>query len=185
MQRFVRWTLFAAVPLAFATHAWVATPQRHPMRPTEVASNLPASTVAAVTQAQASAPGLALETPATRPQASARARSTALVAPPAVVTASAPGEAGMRAFYDPETGTIGAPTLSQAAQVEPASPANWQDLVVEGRATDGSPMIDLKGLMQDYSVLQLTVDGHRVMRCVEDPSALKGFAAPVAKPVEE
>ena len=47
-------------------------------------------------------------------------------------------------------------------------------------------MIDLKGYMQDYMMLHISLDGRRTMKCVEDPKkAIQGFAVPSAQSAEE
>ena len=97
----------------------------------------------------------------------------------------APAQAGLLAFYDPETGTVGGPRSAHDLGTIAVN-SDWQSGVVETRTWDGTPMVDVSGLMLDYSVMELTADGHLVLRCGPNPNtALKAVTAPVAKPVEE
>jgi hypothetical protein len=97
----------------------------------------------------------------------------------------APAQAGLLAFYDPETGTAGGPRSAHDLGTIAVN-SDWQSGVVETRTWDGTPMVDVSGLMLDYSVMELTADGHLVLRCGPNPNtALKAVTAPVAKPVEE
>jgi len=94
-------------------------------------------------------------------------------------------QAGMLAFYNPETGTAGGP-LSPADMGGMGINSDWQSSVVETRTWDGTPMVDVSGLMLDYAVMELTADGRLVLRCGPNPNAaLQAVTAPVAKPVEE
>jgi hypothetical protein len=97
---------------------------------------------------------------------------------------NAPAQAGLRAYLDPETGTIGSPP-NAAIHPGPAETV-IVPAPVEGHATDGSPMLELRGALQEYAVLRIGPDGRRTMRCVPDPKiALEGDPVPVAQPVEE
>jgi hypothetical protein len=84
----------------------------------------------------------------------------------------APAEAGMRAYIDPETGTLGGP-----GPLPPPSPEAVKALEpgtleepVETVMPDGSVMLDLKGRGQEYFILQLDENGQRQVRCVDDPT---------------
>lgn len=93
-----------------------------------------------------------------------------------------PTEAGMRAYLDPETGTIGAPGVSQSAVAGTQSDNPTLHEVV---LPDGSVMIDLQGTLQDYTILNIDAKGHKVMRCVPNPTeALKATPTPV-EPAKE
>lgn len=95
--------------------------------------------------------------------------------PPSPVSA-APGQdasavaPGLRAFIDPETGTLGPPVempaLAPADGVTP--PAAQAVLTV---LPDGSEMLELNGTIEDYTIIQLDANGRQVVRCVEDPKA--------------
>jgi hypothetical protein len=93
-------------------------------------------------------------------------------------------QAGMLAFYNPETGTAGGPS-SPADMGGMGINTDWQSTTVETRTWDGTPMVDVSGLMLDYAVMELTADGRLVLRCGPNPNALQTQTAPVAKPVEE
>ena len=100
----------------------------------------------------------------------------------AVVTAK-PMEAGMRAYLNPETGTIGAPAPGQ--NIPPSSATTDEPTLHEVTLPDGSVMVDLQGTLQDYMILQIDAKGRKVMRCVPDPTeALKSTPAP-AEPAKE
>ena len=99
-------------------------------------------------------------------------------------SSSAPGTAGMLAFYNPETGTVGGPTGPFGGIGVEST--DWQAGLVEEASWDGSPMVNLKGQLQDYATMQLTPDGRLVLICSPNPNAsLNTLVAPVTKPVEE
>jgi hypothetical protein len=99
----------------------------------------------------------------------------------AAVRAAAPGQAGMRAFIDPETGTLGGPVTDAGSNVI----IDTGEGLVEERLPNGAVKIDLQGQFQEYAVMQLDANGHPVMRCVPNPKlALKNGVAPAAAPVE-
>jgi hypothetical protein len=95
-----------------------------------------------------------------------------------------PGQAGMRAFLDPETGTIGGPPSAALGAVG----AEMAGQVVEETAEvvklpNGGEM--LVNPPVDYVIMQIDAKGHRVMRCVSDPKQAKASgAAPATKPEE-
>ena len=74
----------------------------------------------------------------------------------------------MRAFIDPETGLITSTPPPGAIVPEEARP---EPVLEQVTLPDGSVMMDLKGTLQDYMVLQLDANGKKVVRCVEDPKA--------------
>src|SRR5262249_36316722 len=99
--------------------------------------------------------------------ASAKVVATPSVAPVTVARAAIPSaknnptEAGMRAYLDPETGTIGPPANPQSAI------AGTQDdgpTLHEVVLPDGSVMVDLQGTLQDYLIVNVDPKGHRIMR---------------------
>lgn len=87
-------------------------------------------------------------------------------------TAPAPAQAGMRAYIDPETGTLGGPGPLPPPSDEAVKALGPETLEepVETVLPDGSVMLDLKGRGQEYSIMQLDADGQRVVRCVENPN---------------
>jgi hypothetical protein len=116
--------------------------------------------------------------PAAVTQAAANTAQPTATEPSA--TASAPMDAGMRAYIDPETGLVtsvpppGAiqPTAEQP-EVEP----------VQIRLPDGSYMLDMKGSNVEYMVIKRDADGKPVVECTKDPKA--ATAAPAAPKREE
>jgi len=183
--------VLASVSIAIATLGWVAS-SHHDSASASSSTPIVAAPAASIVAAPTAPTPVATRAHAHHAPASVPVRTTeAPVVPVAAsevwtpLPSAAPGEAGMRAFFDPETGTIGGP-VQLGTQVESQAPENWQDLVVETRAADGSPMIDLKGYMQDYMMLHISLDGRRTMKCVEDPKkAIQDFAVPSAQSAEE
>ena len=108
----------------------------------------------------------------------------AVAAPVARATQARPhavAEAGMRAYIDPETGTLGPPVSDDGSNAI----IDTGEGLVEERLPNGAVKIDLKGQFQEYAVVQLDANGHPVMRCVPNPKlALKNGVAPAAAPVE-
>ncbi len=103
---------------------------------------------------------------------------------PAPTRAPAPGQAGMRAYIDPETGTLGGPVTDAGLGGSNVIIDSGEGLVEE-RLPNGAVKIDLQGQFQEYAVMQLDANGHPVMRCVPNPKlALKNGVAPAAAPVE-
>lgn len=104
----------------------------------------------------------------------------ALAAPPSHASG------GMVAFLDPETGRIGG--MPAPVPLDFGSPApeglTMEDLVQE-QLWDGSWMVDLRGLMQEYAVVRFDAKGRRVMSCGPDPRALLAAPAPAPKFEEE
>lgn len=115
------------------------------------------------------------QAPAPKPADSAVAGPQAACSQAAATT---PAEAGMRAYIDPETGTIGGMPPAEALPASPQPEPVFEQVVLP----DGSVMVDLKGAGQEYFILQLDANGNRVVRCVQDP---KTATAPVAPKREE
>jgi hypothetical protein len=192
MQRSVPVTVLASASIAIATLGWVAT-SHHDSARASSSTPIVASPAASIVAAAPTAPApVVTRAHAHHAPANMPVRTTEAPVAPVAATevwtplpSAAPGEAGMRAFYDPETGTIGGP-VQLNSQVESQAPENWQDLLIETRAADGSPMIDLKGYMQEYMMLHISLDGRRTMKCVEDPKkAIQDFAVPSAQSAEK
>jgi hypothetical protein len=98
------------------------------------------------------------------------------VAPAPPATTATPG---MRAYLDPESGTIGGMPPAPLAPEEETAVLELQDeeQPVETVLPDGSVMVDLKGHGQEYFILQIDASGRRVVRCVHAASVGKDIAA--------
>ena len=102
-------------------------------------------------------------------------------APPVAPAQPSAIEAGMRAYIDPETGLL--TSLPTASQTLAPPSVESEPVLQEEILPDGSVMIDLKGTLQDYLILQLDANGQKVVRCVEDPKA--ALQAPPQAPQRE
>lgn len=93
---------------------------------------------------------------------------------------SAPAQAGMRAYVDPETGTIG--SLPGAFAIAPDGlPGDVALVLTEVPLPLGGYTIDLQGTMQEYSVLKIDARGNRSWTCTKDPrAALKATPVPAS-----
>jgi hypothetical protein len=101
----------------------------------------------------------------------------------ALAGAPAPVAGGLLAFLDPETGMIGGMPSPLSAEFLASSPEGLTvDDLVEEAAWDGSVMINLRGLFQEYAVLRIAADGRRVAACGPDPRALLAPSLPPAPP---
>ena len=93
------------------------------------------------------------------------------------------GAAGMIIGIDPETGQLVMPSkTARAALASPALDRSMAGLTVVHKP-DGSKMIDLQGRFQEYMVVHIAPDGHKVENCVQGPeveAALKGAPVPTA-----
>jgi len=150
----------------------------------------------ALTQSRPERPTTAMPTPAapaatTRHQTSPIAGATTTL-PSSVAIHRAPkatneptamphGAAGMIVGIDPETGQLVLPSkTARAALASPALDRSMAGLTVVHKP-DGSKMVDLQGRFQEYMVVHIAPDGHKVESCVQGPdveAALKG--APTA-----
>src|SRR5262245_32880497 len=103
---------------------------------------------------------------ATAASAAVTAPATVATTPAAAPTATAPAEAGMRAYLDPESGgvIVGVPIPGEEIAPEQAPPQLQEEVL-----PDGSVMMDLKGTGQEYMILQVDAAGERSVRCVQDP----------------
>ena len=154
--------------LALAAVAWSARPVSHPRVATRVRI---ASKAASATQPVAAAPTTA------QVSTSGRAAATS--------SKAEPGQAGMRAYIDPETGTFGPPTAEQAALAGQDIIVDSGEGLVEERMPNGAVKIDLQGQFQDYVVVRLDASGHRIVSCVKNPKlTLPNGPAPAVAPVE-
>lgn len=107
--------------------------------------------------------------------------ATARKSAPATATRkSAPTEAGMRAYLDPETGTF--TSLPEGAAIgTDGIPGDVAVVLVEQPLPGRGYIMDLQGSLQDYSVLHIDAKGHRHTGCTKDPrTALKRVPAPVS-----
>ncbi len=114
------------------------------------------------------------------PRAHATAKSVVAKATPA------PAAAGMRAYRDPETGLVGGmgPLPAIGTDGLPRLDEAPTDLP-QTRLPDGSWLIDLQGWYQDYAVLRIDAQGHRVMSCTPHPRAVLRNAPVVVAPYAE
>jgi hypothetical protein len=97
------------------------------------------------------------------------------------------GSAGLRAYVDPETGSM---TTVRPVGMEPVAidPNNDSDVGLQqvqlpaGRGV----MIDLQGRYQEYMVVRLDASGHRVFSCEKNPAILKAMmSTPAVSPYAE
>lgn len=136
----------------------------------------------ATTPAPISTPQLATVAQSPARAAATQATRTKPTSTPEV--ASAPADAGMRIYQDPETGTIGPPP----AGAEPVGGINLlndsDEGLVQVRLADGSYMVDLQGRFQEYYVVQMTPSGKRVVKCVQNPTQVPATNAVVPQPEE-
>ncbi len=157
--------------LVLTAVAWSARPASHARA---AAPARIASPAVPATQPVAATPVLAAKTPA-----------PAIERAPAVSPQAAPGQAGMRAYIDPETGMLGPPTADQAALAGQDVIIDSGEGLVEERLPNGAVKMDLQGQFQEYAIMQLDANGHLVMRCIPNPKvALQNGVAPAAAPVE-
>jgi hypothetical protein len=122
--------------------------------------------------------------PATAQAVATPAAPTAVAqaAPKASSHATNPTEAGMRAYLDPETGVIGAPPAQPSATAGTQSESPTLHEVV---LPDGSVMVDLQGTLQDYMIINIDAKGHKVMRCVPNPTEAQKSTPTPAEPAKE
>jgi hypothetical protein len=112
--------------------------------------------------------------PAGCPAAGTLAKATVTPGQTAVVAetpSAAPAEAGMRAFIDPETGTISSQPVG-AEKVEVQNPEVQKERVVKVLA-NGTVVVDVAGLFEEYSIIQLDPNGRRVASCVQRDAVSK------------
>ena len=139
---------FVVLVAVIGATTWASTRARHH------------ATAGHVTSPAAPAVPVSTVVPSTKVAAAHHATSSARPVPPI--------QAGMRAYLDPETGTLGAPAPGQ--MIPPNSATTDAPTLHEVTLPDGSVMVDLQGTLQDYMILQLDKQGHRVMRCVPNPT---------------
>ena len=102
---------------------------------------------------------------------------------PAVAAPEArPAEAGMRAFLDPESGTLGVPPAQPLFAASDKTAPSSSEQPVQIVLPDGSVMMDLKGTCQEYVVMQLDANGRLSTRCVQDPAAAAALPNPTPQP---
>jgi hypothetical protein len=160
---------------ALVVFATVATLMRQ--RPAPAAGQAAAPIAAIVT---VPAPVAAPTAAADPHQPAARVPAT----PKSIAPAVRPGDAGLRAYIDPETGTFGAPS----PEVLRAEAADRSLQAVEETAQvvvlpNGVEM--LVGGPPDYVVAQRDANGKLVIRTVTDPrQARASGAVPATQPVE-
>jgi hypothetical protein len=175
------WLLASGALLAVAAIAWSMSPRT---ATTEVAkSPEPAVSEAPVAHA---APSVLASVPATKPVSRRNvSRSASRKVEASRAPDVAPGEAGMRAYLDPETGMIGPPNAEQRRSIpSPTSTIDFSKIPVQ-RMPDGSIMVENPGLTEEYVIMTIGADGKRRMTCVSDPSLVPGAPASTPTPVEE
>jgi hypothetical protein len=104
-------------------------------------------------------------------------------APAAATTMTAPGEAGMKAYLDPEGGITSIPpqgTVEPLANI-PVRPERLPEVTLP----DGSIKADLNGQFDEYSVMTIDEYGNRVMHCVQHPDEVHGHAHQAAQDERE
>jgi len=147
--------------------------------PLPIGTSIVAMSLASMAWAESPAAGLKAPQPEpTAPQAQVPADPHAACSHAPTVPAAPAAESGLRAYIDPETGTIGGmpPAAETPAQADPV----FEEVVLP----DGSVMVDLKGTGQEFFILQLDANGNRAVRCVQDPKAATS-ASPVAPKRED
>ncbi len=85
-----------------------------------------------------------------------------------VKTAQPPGQAGMRAYFDPKTGTIGPPPPDQSNSPSTAVQHPYRSAgegLVVVPAPGGGQMIDLQGRFQNAIIATLKPDGTVETEC--------------------
>jgi hypothetical protein len=107
---------------------------------------------------------------ATTPVAKAVARPHKAATKTHAKASPAAGNAAMRAFLDPETGTIGPPTTENLPPAEAVVSRDGSDLTVV-TLPNGTRMIDLKGRFDESMVMKIDAKGKRTVECVSDPKA--------------
>ena len=131
---------------------------------------------AIVTPDPVSAPALAAA-PTPAPVAVAAPRTVTPAAKPATTPVSGivPGSAGMVIAIDPETGTIGAPSAEQLAEMKigEADIVSRDQGGVVTRHPNGMISVDLQGRNQDYAVIRRLPDGKVVSGCLQQPGDLE------------
>jgi hypothetical protein len=136
----------------------------------------------------AAAARAATSTSAHMARSSAHTSAHAVVKTSRVVAAPAPAlaAAGMRAYRDPETGLVGGtgPLPAIGRDGLPKLDDAPTDLP-QVQLPDGSWLMDLQGWFQDYAVLRLDGQGHRVMTCTPHPRAALRNAPVVVAPYAE
>ncbi|MEM7049632.1 MAG: hypothetical protein AAF604_08235 [Acidobacteriota bacterium] len=86
---------------------------------------------------------------------------------------------GMRAFIDPETGELRAPTAEEVAESGLASAiAERTDVgLTRVERADGSTSVDLQGRYMSYAVARIADDGEVVHDCLDSSEKAAHFAA--------
>jgi len=116
----------------------------------------------------------------TEPAAATQAAANTAQPTAAEPSATAPMDAGMRAYIDPETGLV--TSVPPPGAIQPTA-ENPEVEPVQIRLPDGSYMLDMKGSNVEYMVIKRDADGKPVVECTKDPKA--ATAAPAVPKREE
>jgi len=133
--------------------------------------------VSARMQAPAPAAGeqLASQSAVTEAPAVAVASEAPAATPQAAV--GAPGAAGLKAYVDPESGTLTS-TPPRSATPLAASELVRPDRLPEVQLEDGSYMVRLDERFEESVVMTIDANGRRVMTCTQHPGEVHAHAAP-------
>jgi len=112
------------------------------------------------------------------------------VAPSAMVLlpseTNMPVVSGLMAFLDPESGRLTGPIGNLQVPMDQLQTAISPESLVPVTMPDGSVMLDLRGTLQDYVILQVDAFGHSRMQCVTDPRLATPFVSlPAPSPYAE
>ena len=152
----MKWTAISLIPLLGVTTA------------------LHGSMAAACDKSQASACSKTQKVAATPSNATVPVASTTQQTAAATQPTTAPMDAGMRAYIDPETGQL--TSVPPPGTVEPT---RTEPELLQVRLPDGSFMLDQKNAPEDYLILKLDANGNKVVECSQDPTkALQTPPAP-------
>lgn len=105
----------------------------------------------------------------------AAARATKPVAPPAALSATPVGAAGMIVAIDPESGALVPPTAEQVLTLTAAERTGLMrtsEGLTQVRLPNGAVMVDLQGRFMEYSVVQLDPAGCPHFFAVNDETVL-------------
>ena len=141
----------------------------------------PAPSKRAATKSKAAATHHATKPAATKAAPQPVAQSEVLTPVPNIA-----GTAALRAYLDPETGTITTirPIGFEQVQIDPLNDSD--EGLVQQVLPNGSVMIDLQGRYQEYMVVRLDANGRRVFQCEKNPAVLKQLlSTPAPTPYAE
>lgn len=104
----------------------------------------------------------------------------------AIAALPAPAVSGMVAHLDPETGEIGGMPAPGTPGFDLSTVGGLTvDDLVEELAWDGSVMVNLRGLFQEFAVLRFDAHGRPFLNCGPDAGTLLATPLPAAPVVAE